>query len=204
MCSFITAFGWDLPEFAHMPLILKPSGKGKLSKRDGDAAGFPVFPLQWTNPQTGEKSSGYRESGYFADAFVNILALLGWSPGDDKEVMNLDEMTVLFSLEKIGKSGARFDPDKAKWFNHQYLQMKDDDELAELFLQDLKERDIHVSEDYLLEIIPLVKERCTFVKDFYDQSFLFLPKTNGIRFQGGKKTLEGTYTSNYARHKIIA
>lgn len=169
-------FGWDLPEFAHMPLILKPSGKGKLSKRDGDAAGFPVFPLEWTNPQTGEKSSGYRESGYFADAFVNILALLGWNPGDNKEVMNLDEMTEFFSLEKIGKSGSRFDPDKAKWFNHQYLQIKNDDELAKLFLKDLKAKDILVSEDYLLEIIPLVKKRCNFVKDLYNQSYYFFER----------------------------
>lgn len=181
------SFGWDLPEFAHMPLILKPSGKGKLSKRDGDAAGFPVFPLQWTNPKTGEKSAGYRESGYFADAFVNILALLGWNPGDDKELMSLDEMTELFSLEKIGKSGARFDPDKAKWFNHQYLQLKDDEDLAELFLEDLKEKDIHVSEDFLLEIIPLVRERCNFVKDLYEQSFYFFKRPKDYNAKVVKK-----------------
>ncbi len=113
-----------MPQFAHMPLTLKPDGKGKLSKRDGDRLGFPVFPLEWTNPQTGETSSGYRESGYFPEAFINILAFLGWNPGTEQEIFSMDELIQAFSLERVGKAGSRFDPEKAKWYNHQYLVKK--------------------------------------------------------------------------------
>lgn len=167
--------GWEdeIPVFAHMPLTLKPSGKGKLSKRDGDALGFPVFPLQWKNPLTGELSSGYRESGYFPEAFINILALLGWNPGDDKEIMNVDEMTDSFSLSKIGKSGSRFDPEKAKWFNHQYLVAKTDDELAGLYIPVLRDKGIEADPEFVKEIVGLIKERANFVGDFWDQSFYF-------------------------------
>jgi glutamyl-tRNA synthetase len=165
--------GWSLPEFAHMPLILKPSGKGKLSKRDGDAAGFPVFPLQWTNPENEETSSGYKESGYFPDAFINILALLGWNPGTEQEVMTLDEMIQSFSLEKINKSGARFDPEKAKWFNHQYLLGKNNKELAELYLPILKEKGLYPDFSFVEEIVSLIKERSNFISDFWGQSSYF-------------------------------
>jgi len=115
------AFGWELPQFAHMPLTLKPDGKGKLSKRDGDRLGFPVFPLEWKNPQTGEFSSGYRESGYFPEAFINILAFLGWNPGTEQEIFSLEELIEAFSLERVSKAGSRFDPEKAKWYNHKYF-----------------------------------------------------------------------------------
>ncbi|MDZ7742930.1 MAG: glutamate--tRNA ligase [Bacteroidota bacterium] len=167
--------GWEdeIPEFAHMPLILKPSGKGKLSKRDGDKEGFPVFPLEWKNPETGEVSGGYKESGYFSEAFVNILALLGWNPGDDKEIMSMEEMTELFSLGKIGKSGSRFDPEKARWFNHQYLQKKSDEELAGLFLPMLEEKGISEEKAFVEEVIGMVKERVNFVSELWDQSHFF-------------------------------
>ncbi len=167
--------GWEdeIPEFAHMPLILKPSGKGKLSKRDGDKDGFPVFPKEWKNPETGEVASGYKESGYFPEAFVNILALLGWNPGDDKEIMSMEEMTELFSLSKIGKSDSRFDPEKARWFNHQYLQKKSDEELAGLFMPVLEEKGISKEKAFVEEVIGMVKERVNFVSELWDQSHFF-------------------------------
>lgn len=167
--------GWEdeLPVFAHMPLTLKPSGKGKLSKRDGEAGGFPVFPLEWKNPETGDSFSGYRESGYFTEAFINILALLGWNPGEDKEIMSMEDMISLFSLERIGKSGSRFDPEKAKWFNHQYLVAKDDEELANLYQNILEEKGIKADFDFVKTICGLIKERANFVQDFWDQSFFF-------------------------------
>jgi len=127
------AFGWEAPEFAHLPLILKPVGKGKLSKRDGDQLGFPVFPLEYLNNETGDVSRGYREDGYFADAFINMLALLGWNPGTEQEIFTLDELCKTFTLERVSKSGAKFSPDKTKWFNQQYMLLKSDAELAELF-----------------------------------------------------------------------
>jgi len=131
------AFGWTdtMPQFAHLPLILKPNGNGKLSKRDGDKLGFPVFPINWNNPETNEIYSGYREAGYFREAFVNILALLGWNDGTDKEIYTTDELIQAFSLERVGKSGSRFDPEKAKWFNHQYMLLKSNEEIAEEFIK---------------------------------------------------------------------
>ena len=136
------AFGWSdtMPQFAHLPLILKPSGNGKLSKRDGDKLGFPVFPINWNNQETNEVYSGYREAGYFNDAFVNILALLGWNDGTDKEIYSMDELIEAFTLERVGKSGSRFDPEKARWFNHQYMLMKGNEEIAEEFLKELSAR----------------------------------------------------------------
>ena len=170
--------GWEneMPEFAHMPLILKPNGKGKLSKRDGDALGFPVFPLQWTSPETNEISSGYKESGYFPDSFINILALLGWNPGTEQEIFSISELTKLFSLDRIGKSGSRFDPEKAKWFNHQYLINKDIKELSSLYKEILKEKEIKIPDESLIKIIDLVKERATFVSDLWEQSYFFFNK----------------------------
>ncbi|MCD4772043.1 MAG: glutamate--tRNA ligase [Bacteroidales bacterium] len=170
--------GWEneMPEFAHMPLILKPNGKGKLSKRDGDALGFPVFPLEWTNPNTNEVSSGYRESGYFSDAFINILALLGWNPGTEQEIFSMKELTEIFSLDRIGKSGSRFDPEKAKWFNHQYLINKNNEELAFLYQEILKEKGIEVSDKLVIKVVDLIKERASFVSDFWKQSFFFFQK----------------------------
>ena len=167
------SFGWQHPEYAHMPLTLKPEGKGKLSKRDGDRLGFPVFPLQWTNPDNGEVSSGYRESGYFPEAFLNIIALLGWNPGTEQEIFSLDELVQAFSIEGINKAGSRFDPEKAKWFNHQYLISKSDADIADLFLTELNNRGINTERDKVIRICSLVKERVNFVKEIWDQAFFF-------------------------------
>ncbi len=167
------SFGWKHPEYAHMPLTLKPEGKGKLSKRDGDRLGFPVFPLQWENPETGEVSSGYRESGYFPEAFINIIALLGWNPGTQQEIFSLEELVKAFSIEGINKSGSRFDPEKAKWFNHQYLVSKSDEDIARYFLAELEKRDIIAGKDKVTRICGLVKERVNFVKEIWDQAYFF-------------------------------
>ena len=161
------AFGWERPEFAHLPLLLKPVGNGKLSKRDGDKMGFPVFPLQWTAPD-GQVSRGYREDGYFPDAFVNLLAMLGWNPGTEQEIFSLQELVEAFSLEKVGKSGAKFNPEKAKWFNKEYLRMRSDEELADAFMPILKEHGISADESYVREVVTLIKERANFVRDFWD------------------------------------
>ena len=164
------AFGWEdtMPRFAHLSLLLKPVGNGKLSKRDGDKLGFPVFPLEWTNPQTGEKSRGYREDGYFPEAFVNMLAMLGWNPGDDRELFTLDELVQAFSMEKVQKAGAKFNPEKAKWFNKEYLRKKTDGELTDLFMPILRDKGIDAPYDYVLKVVTLTKERATFVADFWD------------------------------------
>ncbi|WP_417368963.1 glutamate--tRNA ligase [Gelidibacter japonicus] len=166
------AFGWEKPQFAHLPLLLKPTGKGKLSKRDGDKLGFPVFPLEWKDPQTGEISRGYKEDGYFADALINFLAFLGWNPGTEQEQFTLEELVEAFELERVHKSGARFDPDKIKWFNHQYMQYQHDDELAEIFQESQPQlKDIDVN--YIAIVIGLIKERATFVSDFWNLSSYF-------------------------------
>jgi len=166
------SFGWEMPAFAHLPLILKPNGQGKLSKRDGDKLGFPVFPLQWKDPETGEISSGYKESGYFPEAVVNMLAFLGWNPGTEQEIFSLGELAVSFSLERVGKSGARFDPEKVKWYNQQYLKMKTDAELAGLVKSDLSKQGISSFEN-LTKIIALVRERLVFPQEFWSQASYF-------------------------------
>ncbi len=167
------AFGWKEPEFAHLPLLLKPDGNGKLSKRDGDRLGFPVFPLQWKDPKTGYVSTGYREDGYFPEAFVNMLALLGWNPGDEREIFSLEELTEAFSIERVNKSGAKFDAEKAKWFNHQYLIKKSDEVLAASFIPILNEHGVTAEKEFVETVIGLVKERATFVKDLWEQSYFF-------------------------------
>lgn len=169
------AFGWEstMPQFAHLPLLLKPEGSGKLSKRDGDRLGFPVFPLQWLDPKTKETSSGYRESGYLPQAVVNMLALLGWNPGTEQEIFSLEELVEAFSIDRISKHGARFDLEKAKWFNHQYLQKLDNASLTEVFLQDLKQRGIECDFAKAETIVGLIKERCSFAKEFWDNGDYF-------------------------------
>jgi glutamyl-tRNA synthetase len=164
------SFGWDAPLFAHLPLLLKPTGKGKLSKRDGDKMGFPVFPLYWPY---GETASGYREEGYFPEAFVNMLALLGWNPGTEQEIFTMDELIAAFSIDRVGKSGARFDPDKAKWFNAKYFQAKSDEELARLFMPVVEEKGFHPDFGKLVKIISLVKERAGFVRDLWNEADFF-------------------------------
>lgn len=173
------AFGWEAPKFAHLPLLLKPDGNGKLSKRDGDRLGFPVFPLQWRDPKSGEISSGYRESGYLPEAVINMLALLGWNPGTEQELMSLDELVQLFSLEKISKSGAKFDLEKAKWFNHQYMQKLPTERLSEQLAAVLEEKNIVVTADKVARAVNLVKERLNFTTELWEQcSYLFeAPKT---------------------------
>jgi len=175
------ALGWSAtrPQFAHLPLILKPTGKGKLSKRDGDKMGFPVFPLLWTDPVSNEISRGYREDGYFPEAFVNLLALLGWNAGTEQEFFSMEELIENFSLERVVKSGARFDPEKAKWFNRHYLQQKSTEELSQLFRPKLAAEGVDIEENKLVRIIDLIKERCEFVADLWEQgNYFFLAPTS--------------------------
>ncbi|MDR1860185.1 MAG: glutamate--tRNA ligase [Bacteroidales bacterium] len=169
------ALGWadSRPQFAHLPLILKPSGQGKLSKRDGDKFGFPVFPLLWTDPADGTLSRGYREDGYFPEAVVNMLALLGWNAGTDQEIFSMDELIASFSFERVVKSGARFDPEKTKWFNHQYMLRRDDAALGHLLRIQLQSRNLDDSDARLTRIAGLVKDRCTFPADLWTHSFYF-------------------------------
>ena len=170
------AFEWEAPEFAHLPLIMKPVGKGKLSKRDGEKMGFPVFPLTWNDSQ------GYREAGYFPETVINFLSMLGWNPGTEQEVFGLEELVQAFTLERVHKSGARFDPEKTKWYNHQYLQKKTNEELADLFRLDLASNDIpsyaqHAN--YVEKVVSLIKERANFVSDFWELSdYFFESPTN--------------------------
>ena len=169
------AFGWERPQFAHLPLILRPDGNGKLSKRDGDRLGFPVFPINWNNPD-GEVYSGYREKGYFPEAFINMLALLGWNPGNNKEIYSLEELVAEFSLERVGKSGSRFDPDKTKWFNQQYLRTKSDDGLAQILQPILEKNGIKADPAFTAKVCALMKERATFITDLYEEgTYLFGP-----------------------------
>ncbi|MGE0562243.1 MAG: glutamate--tRNA ligase [Flavobacteriales bacterium] len=173
--------GWEdvMPEFAHLPLLLKPDGNGKLSKRDGDRLGFPVFPIEWKSPE-GEISSGYRESGYFPESFINMLAFLGWNPGTEQEIFSLEELIQAFDLERVGKSGAKFDPEKTKWFNEQYLRTKSNQELAQLIKPILKSEGVVGIEETTLEsVCNLMKERATFLGDIYTNGkYFFEAPTN--------------------------
>ena len=169
------AFGWEsvMPQFAHLPLLLKPDGNGKLSKRDGDRLGFPVFPLNWTDPKTLEKSSGYREAGYFPEAVVNFLALLGWNSGTEQEIFSMEELIQQFSLDRVSKSGAKFDYEKGKWFNHKYLQVKSLDEIAYSFNSILIEKGIVEDSNKVLRITDLMRERVNFVSELWVQTKYF-------------------------------
>ncbi len=187
------AFEWKAPEFAHLPLILKPVGKGKLSKRDGDKLGFPVFPLEYKNEETGEVSRGYKEDGYFADAFINMLALLGWNPGTEQEIFTLEALCKTFSLERVSKSGAKFNPDKTKWFNQQYMLLKSDEELAELYNSLLTEKGISADKKFTTKVVSLIKERATFVSDFWELSSFFFETPTDYDAKASKKNWkEGT------------
>ena len=167
------AFEWEAPRFAHLPLLLKPDGNGKLSKRDGDRLGFPVFPLEWKDPKTGDISSGYRESGYLPEAVINFLALLGWNPGNDQEIMSMEDLINLFSLDRCSKSGAKFDYEKGKWFNHKYIQQKSNAELAAMFMPVLKENGVEAPAEKVEAVVGLMKERVNFVKELWGQSSFF-------------------------------
>lgn len=168
-------FGWEehMPQFAHLPLILKPDGNGKLSKRDGDRLGFPVFPLEWKDPGTGEISSGYREKGYEPEAVVNMLALLGWHTSDNRELFSMDELIELFSIEKISKNGAKFDPEKAKWFNHQHLMLKNPAEIAESIMPLVRAKGYEPDSAYLTEIVKLIREKVNFKNEIPDKCEYF-------------------------------
>jgi glutamyl-tRNA synthetase len=174
------AFGWQdtMPRFAHLPLLLKPEGKGKLSKRDGDRLGFPVFPLEWHDPKTGEVSSGYRESGYFPEAVVNFLALLGWNPGTEQEIFSLDELVEAFDISRCSKAGAKFDYQKGIWFNHEYILMKSNEEIAGLFAPIVANNGVEESLERVTEVVRMMKDRVSFVKELWPLcSFFFIPPT---------------------------
>ena len=174
------AFGWEdtMPRFAHLPLLLKPEGKGKLSKRDGDRLGFPVFPLEWHDPKTGEVSSGYRESGYFPEAVVNFLALLGWNPGTEQELFSLEELVEAFDISKCSKSGAKFDYQKGIWFNHEYILRKSNEEIADLFAPIVANNGVDETMERITKVVSMMKDRVSFVKELWPLcSFFFLPPT---------------------------
>lgn len=184
------SFGWEAPEFAHLPLILKPIGNGKLSKRDGDKLGFPVFPLEWKTEEG--ISSGYREKGYFPEAVVNFLALLGWNDGTEKELFSLEELVEGFDLNRVHKAGAKFDPEKNKWFNHQYLVKRDNAYLAKDFIPMLKEREIDVTEAYVEKVVSLIKERAHFVLEFWDLGDFFFTAPTSYDEKAAKNWKEDT------------
>jgi glutamyl-tRNA synthetase len=173
--SLYQSFDWEhlMPQFAHLPLILKPTGKGKLSKRDGEKGGFPVFPLEWKDSGTGEISPGYREEGYLAEGVVNMLALLGWNPGTEQELFSLDELIQEFQLEKVGKSGSRFDPEKAKWFNHQHIQQMQDQELTPAFQSVLQAKGITEEDSRIELLVPIIKPRISFIHELWQESWFF-------------------------------
>jgi glutamyl-tRNA synthetase len=169
------AFGWEkeMPLFAHLPLLLKPDGNGKLSKRDADQLGFPIFPLTWKDPESHEVAVGYKEAGYLPEALLNFLAFLGWNPGTTQEIFSVKELTEAFSIERIGKAGAKFDILKAQWFNQQYLRAKPDTELAQFLLESVKKEGAQCSQDKAAKIVAVMKERVTFPQDFWEQGKFF-------------------------------
>ena len=179
------SFEWDAPLFAHLPLILKPNGKGKLSKRDGEKFGFPVFPIDWVKGD--EKITGYKEWGYFPEAFINMLALLGWNPGTEQELFSMDELIESFSIENVQKAGAKFDPDKTKWFNQQYIKNRDNKELAKDYIKLLEEKGVKAELDYVEKIVGLIKERATFVSDFWELSSYFFVAPSEYNKKSKKK-----------------
>lgn len=183
------SFEWEAPQFAHLPLILKPTGKGKLSKRDGAKFGFPVFPLEWDDTKSGELYKGFREEGYFEDALVNFLAFLGWNPGTEQELFSLEELVHAFDLERINKAGARFDIDKMKWYNQQYMQHKSDDELATIFQKQQSEL-AEIDVNYIALVVGLIKERASFVSDFWNLSHYFFIAPESYDEKASKKAFK--------------
>ena len=199
------AFGWNTPKFAHLPLILKPVGKGKLSKRDGDKLGFPVFPLEYTNEVSGDISRGYKEDGYFSESFINMLAFLGWNPGTEQEIFSLKELVDNFDLKRVSKSGAKFSPEKASWFNQQYMQAKSDIELTDLYLPILEQKGITKDKDFVLNVVSSIKERAVFVGDFWDLSSFFFETPTSYDAKASKKNWkEGTSELMTELIKIIS
>ncbi|WP_375241545.1 glutamate--tRNA ligase [Lacinutrix sp.] len=195
-----TAFGLEAPEFAHLPLILKPTGKGKLSKRDGDKLGFPVFPLEYTSPE-GDVSKGYKEEGYFGEAVINFLAFLGWNPGTEQELFNLEELIAAFDLERVNKAGACFDPDKIKWFNHHYMQEQSNEVLAEIFKTMHSKLD-NIDVNYIAMVVGLIKERATFVSDFWELSSFFFVAPENYDEKASKKAFKED-TKDLMTHLVL-
>jgi glutamyl-tRNA synthetase len=185
--SIYEAFGWEAPKFAHLPLILKPSGKGKLSKRDGDQLGFPVFPLEWKDPKTGSISAGYREDGYFPETLVNMLALLGWNDGTDQEFFSLEEMVEKFEITRVHKSGAKFDPEKTEWFQHHYMQEQPIEKLTDEYLSILAEKEIFPDKAYTEEVVQTIRERATFVSQFWEASSFYFQAPTTFDEKSAKK-----------------
>ena len=181
------AFGWTAPKFAHLPLILKPQGKGKLSKRDGDKMGFPVFPLEWKDPKTGEVSAGYREENYLPAALINMLSLLGWNPGTEQEFFILEELVEAFEISRVHKSGAKFDPEKTKWFQQHYLQLESDYDLGKEFQRILEAKGISFNLTYVIEVVNLLKERAVFVDDFWELGSYFFEAPKEFDVKSVKK-----------------
>ncbi|MGY6742351.1 MAG: glutamate--tRNA ligase [Cecembia sp.] len=199
-------FGWEdtMPQFAHLPLLLKPDGNGKLSKRDADKQGFPIFPMDWTDPNTGEKAMGFREQGYLKEALINFLAFLGWNPGDSREMFTLDELVEAFSLERIGKSGTKFDINKAKWYNEQYLRAKTDEELGTYLIADLEKEGIQIEAEKATQIAHIMKERVTFPADIWkDGKFMLIaPKTFDETIAAKKWNQEAVKVLNAYKEKL--
>ena len=195
------AFGWEetMPQFAHLPLLLKPEGNGKLSKRDGDRLGFPVFPLEWHDPKSGEVSSGYREQGYLPQAVVNMLALLGWHPGTDQELMTMDELTKLFDISHISKNGAKFSLDKAKWFQHEYFQQLSDEEVASMLEQQVAAHGIQADHGYAMQVAALMKERITFPSELWDTCCYFFQAPTEYDPAAIKKRWKAGMTTHMAK-----
>ncbi|MDR1722880.1 MAG: glutamate--tRNA ligase [Tannerella sp.] len=193
--------GWEdtMPAFAHLPLLLKPEGGGKLSKRDGDRLGFPVFPLEWHDPKSGDISTGYRESGYLPEAVINFLALLGWNPGDDRELLTLDELIEAFDLTHCSKSGAKFDYEKGKWFNHRYIQLRSDADVARMFMPVLESHDIiGVDAAYVEKVVGMMKERVNFVHELWDITYYFFVAPTDYDEKTCKKRWKDTSASQLA------
>ncbi|AEE19155.1 glutamyl-tRNA synthetase [Dokdonia sp. Hel_I_63] len=197
------AFGWDAPVFAHLPLILKPVGKGKLSKRDGDKLGFPVFPLQWEDPKSNEISSGYREDGYFAEAMVNMLAFLGWNPGTEQEIFSLEELVAAFDLKRVNKAGAKFDPEKTKWFQQQYMQESPVALIADQFMTFLKDKNVTTTEEYTTHVVDLIKERAIFVEDLWTLGSYFFTAPTEFDEKAAKKAWKEDTAAIMEEVKII-
>jgi glutamyl-tRNA synthetase len=192
----VKGLGWEneIWEYAHLPLILKPDGKGKLSKRDGDKLGFPSFPLTWSDPATGDVSVGYRERGFFPEAFINMLAFLGWNPGTEQEIFSLDELVNEFSIERVNKAGARFDFEKTKWFNQQYLKNKSDKELAILIEPQINAKNYIASSEFIEKFCSMTKERATFINDFTEIGYYF--------FENVKEYDEATIKKKWKKERL--
>lgn len=194
---------WQAPKFAHLPLILKPVGKGKLSKRDGDKMGFPVFPLAWEDPKTNDVSAGYKEDGYFPEAVVNMLAFLGWNPGTEQELFSLEELIAAFDLGRVNKAGAKFDPEKTKWFQQQYMQLTNEETITQQFIELLKTKDVNAQDDYVRQVVSLIKERAIFIEDLWALGSYFFTAPTSFDEKAVKKAWKEDTASIMSEAKLV-